>query len=572
MTLHVLRACVTACAFVAAFSIEPRAQVQVWENVGVPLDVRLGFRTCVVGDIDSDGVADVLHTVEARTGPDANQLRWYSGATGKLIRVVPPLGQRQQGAYWQSLSPAGDHNGDGYPDFVAYAYSGYTFGTRVVVVSGKDDSFLWWVSPKDPRDTKGFGESLLGNVDLDGDKRPDVVVIETLTQPEPTVTAYRNDGSVLWSVTGDATFAPGAFRVDEQIDSMGDIDNDGCDDLVIGGGKPGVGGGAVLVSGKTGKFLLSVGDPRNRDNLGATVEGMGDIDGDGYKDFAAGGGAVFSTGVVYAFSGKDGHVIHEWRPDRPMTFSSDFSTHMESGFDADLDGVQDLAIGSRGHSEITIRSGRTGDLLYRLGPTRLDEHFGSVFAVMPADTSSRSPSLIEANFNHSYWAIGKDSGPRGRLARTLLVPPHVRTLDHPCKGSLTEAPVLGVSEVRDLGLRVGVAHTAPGSVAILCLGTSTSAWLGRTLPHSLDAVGARGCRLLTSIEHADAILTGGVGANAGYGSLVVPLRAPALLDVEIHAQWIVLDGSLRPGAASNGLSFRLRPPLAQQVYHIPPGG
>ncbi|HMQ21779.1 MAG TPA: VCBS repeat-containing protein, partial [Planctomycetota bacterium] len=229
--------------------------MQLWQQIGVPLEANLGFRTCVVGDIDNDGVADVLHTVRVFSGPDANQLRWYSGATGKLIRILPPLGKWREAAYWQALSPAGDYNGDGYPDFVAYARNGYTFGTRVVVVSGKDDAFLWWVSPKDERDPKGFGEALLGNVDLDGDKKPDVVVIETLTLPEPTVTAYRNDGSVLWSVTGDATFAPGAFRVDEQIDSMGDIDNDGCDDLVIGGGKPGVGGGAVLVSCQTGKFL-----------------------------------------------------------------------------------------------------------------------------------------------------------------------------------------------------------------------------------------------------------------------------------------------------------------------------
>jgi hypothetical protein len=91
------------------------------------------------------------------------------------------------------------------------------------------------------------------------------------------------------------------------------VDGDGAPDVVVG--APGI-ATVLVLSGRDGRELLRLrGDPAETD-LGMAVAGVGDVDGDGRPDVAAGapssgagGAGGAGAGRAYLFSGRDGHRL-----------------------------------------------------------------------------------------------------------------------------------------------------------------------------------------------------------------------------------------------------------------------
>ena len=294
-------------------------------------------------------------------------LATFSRGDGTLLEEHTPA---HPGQFGWGVSTIGDVNKDGVSD--------YAVGSRgvayVTVYSGADRSFLY-----DFQGTGLFGWSIAPYADVNGDERADFLVGgPTVTGPGAVPGHVRVcsglDGSEIRRVTGLSA----AERFGAAVASVGDVNGDSVPDFAVGApGVTGVSAGFVRVySGQDGSELTALAESGStfRDNLGASVAGLGDINGDDVPDFAVGAPGAdrknLGTGVTHGrvlwISGMDGAILR--RVDGKEK-NGVFGGAISVCGDQDGDGVTDLLVGARGakgFGQATIWSSRTGKKLFSL--------------------------------------------------------------------------------------------------------------------------------------------------------------------------------------------------------------
>lgn len=136
------------------------------------------------------------------------------------------------------------------------------------------------------------------------------------------------------------------------IESVGDVDHDGLPDFIVGAYLGDMNasdaGYARVYSGKTGVMLFSVAGTTLAEQMGFSVAGAGDLDGDGTPDFIVGAYASDSPtkvdcGSATVFSGANGTVLRTWFG---LENSDHFGYSVAAAGDVDLDGLADVAVGA----------------------------------------------------------------------------------------------------------------------------------------------------------------------------------------------------------------------------------
>jgi hypothetical protein len=303
-----------------------------------------GLLVASAGDVNGDGYADV---VVDQIGEVFLFLGGAAGLASSPAITFPDPGPGR-GAFGIRASCAGDVNGDGYADVVigdnmsgkAYLYLGSAAGPP----STPD---LTLTAPSTAPGGSGFGHSIVGAGDVNGDGYADLVVGALGASVNATDDFAGKAYVYLGSAAGLATSPTvtllgsevrGAFG--RWVSNAGDVNGDGYADVVIGAdgengadgaGSPGRAyvylGSAVGLAASPAVTLIGPDGPGSW--FGRCVAAAGDVNGDGYADIVIGadaggrqpGGAAGTTvGWAYVYLGNRDRrrVVPRRHLDRPQ--------------------------------------------------------------------------------------------------------------------------------------------------------------------------------------------------------------------------------------------------------------
>ena len=269
------------------------------------------------------------------------------------------------------------------------------------------------------------------------------------------------------------------------VAGVGDLDWDGFDDFAIGDPTDGVitvqAGRAIVLSGADGSLMFQRFGTSVYEALGASVAGAGDVNGDKFNDIAIGAprtGLSLDAGDVIVISGADGSDL--------ITFSGAanserFGASVGCAGDVNADGFAELVVGA---------------------PT---------FVTNPGPGSA---SVVNLEFT-------------GTPSREIIS-------GVPCPLTSPRVPRIGYEQRTFIGETVRI--TLRGGA--LDLGTSTL-FIGRDTPVPLDLIGLTGCTLFTTDIWGEAI----VQRDAiGQASLDIPFTNDgAMIGLSFVAQWVTAD-------------------------------
>jgi hypothetical protein len=417
------------------------AATPLWTGSGDENGSFYGACVATAGDINGDGYADILvsayqHDAGGGTGAERGRAYLYvsSPAGPAPLPAWTRSGDENLAFFGETLSTAGDVNGDGYADVIVGA-KGHDAGAGQAADRGRAYLFLgsggtlsqnpiWTVSGDENSDV--FAHSVATAGDINGDGFSDVVVGSYGHDAGAgaganlgRAYAYLGSGgpppnSPAWTRSGDEDIA----LYGHSLSSAGDVNGDGYSDWIVGayahdaGGTVGSNPGQAYLYLGAGSGLSATpawtgsGD-ENYGGYGGCVAGAGDVNGDGYSDVLvaaiyhdAGAGTGFSAdrGRVYLYLGSPAGLatIPAWvaSGDENQAY---FGFAMGTAGDVNGDGYSDVIIGAYGHDAGGGASAERG---------RAYLYLGSAFGLSPDPVWTVSGSQNFVRFGNSVGTAG----------------------------------------------------------------------------------------------------------------------------------------------------------------------
>lgn len=317
---------------------------------------RLGFGVAGAGDVNDDGYDDVIVGAPYfDAGPSTGGAAFvFLGSAAGMADGTPATAAAQLEAdqvsanFGESVAGAGYVNDDTYADVIVGAPR---FGTGAAFVYHGSASGIADADPADanpftpatqltvdPPGTPpcatgadaGFGESVAAAGDVNGDDRGDVIVGAPRYPSCSGVSGILSVGAAFVFSGGaegvaDATALTAATRIegaDQQgslgasVAGAGDVNGDGFDDVIVGARSHSavetdegaafvfLGSALGIPSGAPTTAAAQIESNQAFANLGSSVAGAGDVNGDTYADVIVGAPDYDDAGAAFIFLGS----------------------------------------------------------------------------------------------------------------------------------------------------------------------------------------------------------------------------------------------------------------------------
>jgi hypothetical protein len=323
-------------------------------------DDALGFSVAGAGDVNGDGVADVIVGIpwSDQFGSDSGSARVFSGKNGALIWEL--TGSKQYSNFGYRVAAAGDVNADGYSDVIVgtpFDDTNANDSGLAVVYSGATGQALFEVRGTSAGEQ--LGSAVAGAGDINKDGRDDFIVgVPNSDQNGTDSGSVRVISGKDWSTIHLLKGAAAHYRFGSAVAGAGDVNGDGYLDIVVGApGSAQESGSATVFSGKNGSVIFNLNGKDELGNFGFTVAGAGDFTGDGLADVIIGGpyaATNVGNGKVQVFSGRDGKLTHTFLGGS----NENLGWSVSGAGDINRDGLVDIILGGPNAEAFALQGGR----------------------------------------------------------------------------------------------------------------------------------------------------------------------------------------------------------------------
>lgn len=329
-----------------------------WSAQSNQAGALFGYEAATAGDVNGDGYSDIIIGAYGYDNGQSNEgsaFLWYGsssglGANGTPLNADWTAESNQANAnFGESVSTAGDVNGDGYSDVIigAPAYdNGETDEGRLFVYYGTSTGLPATpdYTPFEGNQTGAqLGKSVSSAGDVNADGYSDIMIgvpyYDNGQTDEGLVYLIHGSSSGLeytvgWSAEGNQAGALYGFS----ISTAGDVNGDGYSDAIIGASAFDNGltdeGAAFLYLGSTTGLSLTQNWSAESNQLsaffGVSVSSAGDVNGDGYSDVIVGStqftSGMANEGAAFVFYGNNGSglrsTVQQYKPGTGNVVSS----------------------------------------------------------------------------------------------------------------------------------------------------------------------------------------------------------------------------------------------------------
>jgi len=210
-------------------------------------------------------------------------------------------------------------------------------------------------------------------------------------------------GEELWQATG----GPGS-QLGIGIEAAGDVNADGIPDVIAG--APGE-GKAYVYSGNDGRVLYAFSEIDSASNFGRKVADLGDMNEDGYDDVLVGAPqANQGAGVAYVYSGKDGSLLHAYLGDHQGDNFGSAAGGWHEG-SRSLVAIGAPNAGQSNGGRVYVYDGMMDQPAFVMEPDEGSQQLGAMFVSVVGDIDADGTPDIYA----SDWAHGANGPFTGRI-------------------------------------------------------------------------------------------------------------------------------------------------------------
>jgi len=330
-----------------------------------------------VGDVNGDSISDILvgscnFNTEIKSSGKISIYFGGTDITSKNIEDWSVLGDQKESGFGSALSFAGDINSDNYSDFVIgakyYDTEGKTNNGKAFIFLGGENGEINLLSSWVPVGIDSysmFGSSVAGAGDVDGNGYEDIIVGAPGLSGNGFAYVFLNsevglESSPSWSLTN---FQAGA-KFGAVVASMGDVNKDGFDDLLVGSpsarnNNDEIVGCVYLFHGSSSGINLNSDWKHCGDQVGgqfgATLTFVDDMDNDpdhtsdflvgmpNYSESSEQRGAIF---LFFGSKSEETGVSNYFEMAIGKQSESDFGSSLSSAGDVNYDRVIDVIVGS----------------------------------------------------------------------------------------------------------------------------------------------------------------------------------------------------------------------------------